>query len=152
MPRKSQANLSMLQVVGPGTNIEVIHRLRAPAELSDEQRVEFDRVISSMPADWFSPGNMADLVQYCRHVIMARKIDRMIDRAILDEREDHEIERLIKLQVAESKIINQLMTALRMTPQSVAPSTVSQKQLHQTKSPWRGLQEKAREEANEEAG
>jgi hypothetical protein len=48
----------------------------------------------------------------------------------------------LKAQISESRIIHLLMTALRMTPQSVAPVRTSQKRLQITDSPWSGFGKK----------
>ena len=68
MPRTSESALQALRIVKGRPEVEVVERLRAPAELTDEQREEWNRVIGAMPADWFHEGNVANLVQYCRHV------------------------------------------------------------------------------------
>ena len=68
MARTSRVSREMLTIVTDG-NVEVVKRVRPPMELTDKQAAEFQRVINAMPADWFCPGNIAMLCQYCRHVI-----------------------------------------------------------------------------------
>jgi hypothetical protein len=130
----------MLAVVSPD-NVEVIRRVRVPLELTDEQAAEFQRVINSMPSEWFCPGNVAMLTQYCRHVIMARRIGQMIEREILKPDSERRVERLISIQRAESNIISKLMTQLRLTPQAVQPRGISVMRTHQAESPWSGLKQ-----------
>src|SRR5262245_5333553 len=140
MPRVSASELQTLELMDK-TSIEVVRRLRSPDELTLEQRKEFERVVTTMPAEWFVPANTSLLVQYCRHVVMARRIADLIEAKISGEVEDMKgLAKLQRAQIAESKIIHQLMTAMRMTPQSVQPSrAVSPKRLQQVPSPWSGL-------------
>jgi hypothetical protein len=83
------------------------------------------------------------LAQYSRHVIMARRIAELIEGMRSGEVGDIKaLAKLQRAQIAESKIIHQLMTAMRLTPQSIQPSrTVSPKRLRQVESPWSGLKE-----------
>lgn len=139
MPRTSQAALAAFEIIP--TAVEVIRRVQPPDELTDEQRVEFRRVVNGMPAEWFSVGNVAMLVQYCRHVVTARRVAEQIEAAISEGHAD-ELERLMRVQDAQSNILNRLMMSLRMTPRAVEPMTVSAKRLKQTESPWRGFGQK----------
>src|SRR5262245_191761 len=137
MPRLSQTAIATLELV-EDSPIEVVRRLRAPDELTDEQKAEFERVINGMPAEWFCPGNAAALVQYCRHVIMARRTAAAIEHAV-STGDAEALANYVRVQVNETKVINQLMTSLRMTPHSVAPAPSSQKKLRAPESPWRGF-------------
>jgi hypothetical protein len=139
MPRTSQSAIATFEVIP--SSVEVVRRLQPPDELTDEQRVEFRRVVGGMPAEWFSVGNMAMLVQYCRHVVMARRVGEQIEEVILHGKAE-ELERLMRVQDVQSNILNRLMISLRMTPRSVEPMTVSAKRLKQTESPWRGFGQK----------
>jgi hypothetical protein len=142
MPRTSQSALTTLEVVeSASSSVEVVRRVRPPDELTHEQRVEFLRVVGEMPAEWFTTGNTAMLVQYCRHVVTARRIAELIEAAI-SEGKAEELDKLVRAQDAQSKMLNTLMTSLRMTPRAVAPSTVSQKRMQQIDSPWRGFGQK----------
>lgn len=145
MPRPSRLSREMLSVVRPD-NVEVIRRIRVPLELTDEQAKEFQRVVDSMPSEWFCPGNLAMLVQYCRHVIWARRIDQQLEAAMLDPDAGRRVDQLLVLQRAESNIISKLMTQLRLTPQAVQPRGISVQRTHQTESPWSGLKQIAQSE------
>lgn len=148
MPRKSQASREILTVVTDG-NVEVVRRVRPPSELTDLQAAEFQRVVSSMPAEWFCPGNIAMLCQYCRHVIMARWLGQQIEHTMTRLGEDPEedpilgrkLHELEKMQLRESAMIARLMTQLRITPQAVQPRGVSAKTMHEVESPWSGLKQ-----------
>jgi hypothetical protein len=137
MARISQAKFATLQLVDK--NVEVVRRLAVPPELKNvEQKHEFQRIVSTMPADWFTIGNVPMLVQLCRHIVMARKIDAWIEIDMRDGPTER-MSGLLQAQARESKLISQMMTSLRMTPQSVAPSAVSRHQLQQKPSLWSGL-------------
>jgi hypothetical protein len=124
-------------------NLEVIERIKAPRDLSREQRDEFERIVSVQPADWFSRGNIAALAQYSRHVIAARRIAEAIETCIADG-DVEQLDVLLKAQARESKAICKLMTALRLTPRAVSPRSVSIKKLSQVPSPWTGPREQRR--------
>jgi hypothetical protein len=136
MARQSRASRELLTVVTPG-NVEVVRRLRPPLELTEEQTAEFQRVVSQQPADWFSPGNLALLCQYCRHVIMARRIADLIETEMADPTANPtRLNALIMAQRQESSIICRLMTQLRLTPQAVAPSRTSAAKVYETINPF----------------
>ena len=85
MPRISRDAADVLQLVANKHPAEVVARLVPPSELTKEQREEWLRVVDTMPADWFVPGNAAALAQYCRHVVMARRLAERREAAMSDE-------------------------------------------------------------------
>ena len=117
-------------------SVEVYRRLRAPKELGPEAREEFSRVVSHTPAELLPPGSLAALVQYCRHVVMARKIAERLEEAIAVGNGEH-IEILAKAQARETKAIGYLMSALRLTPQSLGPGMrAAAKRAVVIQNPW----------------
>jgi hypothetical protein len=130
----------MLSVVSED-NVEVMRRVRVPNVLTDEQAAEFRFAVDSMPAEWFCPGNTALLCQYARHVVMAKRIAQLIEKAALDPDGAKQLKELILAQERETSIICRLMTLLRLTPQSVQPSRSSARLTHQAESPWSGLKQ-----------
>ena len=144
MPRVSASALQTLELVDKTSTVEAIRRVRPPPELTPEQSEEFERIVATMPAEWFVPANVSMLAQYSRHIIMARRIAELIEGMRSGEVGDIKgLAKLQRAQIAESKIIHQLMTAMRLTPQSIQPSrTVSPKRLRQVESPWSGLKER----------
>jgi hypothetical protein len=142
MPRISEVGRQTLEIVSEMQSrespVEIVKRLRAPdGELTDEQRAEFERVVNCMPADWFCAGNLAMLVAYARHVILARRVSEAIDAAMKAGRSEG-LDELLRAQSRESRMICQLMTSLRLTPRAVAPRAVSARKLLQVPSPWAG--------------
>ena len=119
------------------SNVETIVRVRPPKELNKEQRAIFEATVAQVPADWFNPSNIPTLVQYSRHLAVARRIDQAIERCLADENFE-QLESLLKTQRAESKVILSLATSLRLTPRSTQPKNVSISKLYEKISPWRG--------------
>jgi hypothetical protein len=66
------------------TALEAIPRQRAPRELSQEQADIWNAVVAAEPADWFSASTRPILVQYCRHIVAARRVARMLATLDLD--------------------------------------------------------------------
>lgn len=137
MPRISEAAVKTMELVRENP-VEIIRRVAPPLELNAEQREEFVRVVNSMPAEWFVAANTAMLAQYCRHVVMARRIAEAIDGA-MSEGDATKVETLLRAQARESKMISQMMTSLRMTPQAIEPRGISARKMQQTDSPWSGF-------------
>ena len=100
-------------------------RPEPPNELTPEQRIEWIKVVNTLPSDWFEDYSEQTLVQYCRHVIDARRIANMIESLVNDDDEDVDIiefakiyTKLLKEQRDESRIIASLMTKMRLTQQA----------------------------------
>ena len=149
MPRISEIGRQTLEIVNEmqarKNRIEVVERLRPPdGELTGEQRAEFERVVACVPAEWFAPGNVVALVQYCRHVVAARRIGEAIELA-LSEGRGEALDGLLKAQTRETRMLLQAMTALRLTPRAVEPRSVSVKRLAQAPSPWAGWKRNKRQ-------
>jgi hypothetical protein len=141
MPRISEVGRQTLEIVSEMQSrespVEIVPRLRAPAELTAEEAIEFRRIVDCMPADWFNAGNLALLTQYARHVITARRIAESVDAAMKEARGEG-LDDLLRAQARETRMILQTMTALRLTPRAVEPRSVSVKKLAQAPSPWAG--------------
>lgn len=116
--RKSAAALEVVTQIGDA-HVSIIKRPNAPAELTNEESVEWERVVNSMPADWFKPETHAMLVQYCRHVVGSRRMSELIlveeKNPMLDMKE---MERLYRMRERESRAASMLATRMRMTQQT----------------------------------
>lgn len=105
---------------GDLATLTVHRRQPLPPELRGEEAEEFLRIVNAEPADWFSTAAVPLLVQYCRHVVVARRLAELIERVTgRPERELAEYVELIRQQRAESEAIARLATKLRLAPQSV---------------------------------
>jgi hypothetical protein len=113
--RTSAASLTIAKV----SPVETVERQRPPHDLSDEEVEVWSAVVNSEPADWFSPGNVPLLSQYCRHTIHARRIAELIERATADpELAVSAYDRLLKMQDRESRAIASLATKMRISQQA----------------------------------
>jgi hypothetical protein len=143
--RKTAAVLAL--VTGP---INEIPRQPAPTELNAEQAVVWSNVVASQPADWFNSATKPILVQYCRHVVSARRIAELISEleesvaAEMPETDGAErllvmmsavkaLDRLQKMQERESRAIASLATKMRITQQAI---TNHRGNHIQAKKPW----------------
>lgn len=115
---------------------KMAQRPKAPDHLTPEQVAIWDYTVNAMPADWFRPETLEILAQYCRHVVEARDVARLIEdmKANADEFNPREYALLLRCQKAESEIINSTATKLRITLQSTYDK--SKKKGNQTKRPW----------------
>jgi hypothetical protein len=136
MPRMSDVEVQTLRLAEKLPAVEA-RRLPAPEELTEEQRGEWTKLVGRMPADWFSPANTALIVQLCRHIVLARKVARILESMVSVNGVDMVgLASIMKLQQRESGIIKVLMTALRLTPRAIQPSRTSIKRLHAVAAPW----------------
>lgn len=113
--RKSAAELA---IIGP-SGVETIRRPETPDDLSDEQAEEWRAVVNRMPADWFPRETHGLLIQYCRHVIAARRIAELIVEIEKSDTLDvGEYDRLLKMQEREGRAISSLATRMRISQHS----------------------------------
>lgn len=135
MPRESKVGLETLRLVRNG-HLDATSRLVPPEGLTEEQQAEFLRVVNSLPADWFAPAHLQMLVQYCRHVVIAKKLAQAIDMMLTEAGDVRMIGVLMTRQENASRILHKLMTSLRITPQSIEPPKVSHKKVRQSEVPF----------------
>lgn len=112
--KRSSASLSVLKPAG----ITAVERPEAPAELTDEQAIEWNSIVGRMPADWFPRETHGLLSQYCRHVITARRVAELI--ASLESEDDSaefvaNYDRLLKMQEREGRAMSSLATRMRIS-------------------------------------
>src|SRR5689334_17022904 len=74
-------------------------------------------VVNRMPADRFPTETHALLVQYCRHVVGARRLAQSIDRMERDNTVD--VANLLRAEEVQSRAIASLATRLRISQQSL---------------------------------
>lgn len=132
--RKSSASLAV-KMMEP---LQVIPRLRPPHDLNDEEVEVWSAVVENEAADWFAPSNVPLLTQYCRHVIQARRVGELIERATSDPAlEIQDYNRLLTMQERESRAIASLATKMRVSQQATTNHR-GNKQSAPTKKPWQG--------------
>ena len=130
--KKSASDLAIV----PEQGITAIHRPGPPAELTEEQAYEWLKVTNRMPADWFPEETHGLLVQYCRHIVDARRIAQLIDamtngvtdtEVLIDGSGEEvpaaqfivkEYQALLRMQGDESAKIASLATRMRISQQA----------------------------------
>jgi len=99
---------------------QVMERQKPPHDLNDEETEVWAAVVNERAADWFSPSTVPLLAQYCRHVVQARRISEILEKALSDKHlEVADYDRLLKMQERESRAIASLATKMRLTQQSI---------------------------------
>lgn len=132
--RRSAAELEVPSV----SSIEVVERPKAPHDLTDEETEVWAAIVESHPADWFCAATVPLLAQYCRHVIQARRIAELIERATSDpELSVKDYDRLLKMQERESRALSSLATRMRISQQATTNHRGNKKPIAFRK-PWEG--------------
>jgi len=113
--RKSAASLATVKNNG----ITAIQRPLAPKDLTDEEAVEWRAVVNRMPADWFPRETHALLVQYCKHVVAARRVSDLIESLLSGETESEkwvdDYDKLLRMQDREGRALSSLATRMRLS-------------------------------------
>lgn len=118
------------------STVEVVHRPQPPNELTPEQADEWCAVVDRMPADWFPRETFGLLVQYCRHVVAARRIAQLIAKAEKAKAFDVDgYDKLLKMQEREGRAISSLATRMRISQQATVRAE-SAKKPGQIAAPW----------------
>lgn len=135
MAKRGRVSAAAMEIAPVG-RIETVQRQNAPHELNDEETEVWFAVVNSWAADWFSPANTPLLTQYCRHVVQARRIAELIERATGDpELSVKDYDRLLKVQERESRTIATLATKMRLSQQSTTNHRGNKTQVNPRK-PW----------------
>lgn len=135
MGARGRNSKNELSVVSDQT-IELVKRPPPPELLLPEQRLEWERIVGIMPADWFRPETYPLLVQRCRHVDTSNKVAQMIWdlESNADEFHIDKYDKLLRMQDRESARMVNLDTKLRLTLQSTR--TAKDKKGDHSKKPW----------------
>ena len=113
--RPSAASQALATMPAP---LERVARQKPPHDLTDEEVEVWSAVVDTEPADWFSPSTVPLLAQYCRHVVAAKRIAELIERATSDkDLAVSDYARLLKMQREESKVIASMATKMRISQQ-----------------------------------
>ena len=124
-----------IALIGPA-ELELVPRQKPPRELTDEEVRVWRAVVSSEPADWFSPSTSPLLAQYCRHVVHTKRIAEMIERATCDPNlAVTDYERLLKMQQRESQSVAMLAMKMRLAQQATITHRGNKKPSG-TRKPW----------------
>lgn len=135
MAQRGRPSASSLSVIADGLTARV-ERPAPPPELNGEQASEWRAIVECMPADWFGRETHGLLIQYCRHVVNARRIAQMF--ASLQDAEEiclDEWDKLCKMHEREGRAISSLATRMRITQQALVDKRTS-KATTKAKRPW----------------
>lgn len=141
--RKSTQALAIAEIsVGA---LDRVERQRPPHDLTDEEVEVWVSIVNAEQADWFSPGNVPLLTQLCRHVVHARRVAELLERALSSVDPEtkkptlaiQDYDRLLKMQERESAVMMSLATKLRITNQSITNQRGNFRKAT-AKEPWEG--------------
>jgi len=122
--KRGRYSAAALAIVTP---LGVQERVKPPHDLLDEEVEVWQAIVNAEPADHFSASTIPLLAQYCRHIISAKRIAELIERAAGDK--DFSLadyDRLLHMQDRESRAIAILATKMRISQQS----TINQRGNH----------------------
>lgn len=127
---------SLVTLASPLDAIEVVERAKPPHDLTDEEIEVWVAVTASESADWFTPGTLPLLKQYCRHVVRARHLAEWIERAQTKKNfELADYDRLLKMQQRETAAMCSVATKMRITQQSTTNHR-GNKKTSASRKPW----------------
>ena len=136
MARKSAAALTV--VVG-----KIDGRPRPPSDLTDAQREVWERTVANEAATFFNTAALQQLLkEYCRHVVSAAKLAKMIETveqaSAFGEESIKAYDKLLVMRDRETKALGDKATKLRLTNQArytpQAAATASKKTAE--RKPW----------------
>lgn len=94
---------------------EDIQPPKPPLDLTSDQAAVWSDLVNGMPCDWLAPSTYPVAAQYCRHIVAARNIAKLITATeAADPFDVNEYEALLKMQEREGKAIAHLADKLRM--------------------------------------
>ncbi len=131
--RKSGAEIAIASPVA------VMQRPPAPLELTPDETLEWEAIVDTMPADWFTRETHGLLKQYCRHVVMACRIAQLIDSEMAREEVDYgALDKLGQMQARETAAIKAMAASMRISQQAsyTAKSAATGKNNRTVKRPW----------------
>ena len=102
-------------------------RPSAPDILSDEEAVEWDRIVQRMPADWFTAEIWPLLAAYCQHIVTCNQITAELQNVPIKLKADIKVLKgqllLRKMLISEHRIMIIIASRLRLTPSSKDETT-----------------------------
>ena len=124
-----------LELIDP-RKIEILDRPKPPHELNDEEAEVWHSTVMSEAADKFPVSTHPLLVQFCRHVVQARRVAEMLEANI--DQPDFELKdwkSLLIMQNKQSSIIAALAVKMKIS-QSATVNHRGNKKRTLTRKPW----------------
>jgi hypothetical protein len=139
-PMKTRGRRSSAQTaIEAISKVSAHQRPDAPYDLTDEQVDEWRAVVNRMPADWFPRETHGMLSQYCRHIVSARRIAQLIERAMKSKKafDVDAYNQLLIMQEREGRALSSLATRMRISQQAAYDKTKKKaSSTIQGKLPW----------------
>jgi len=134
--RKSAGDMVAAQTIAGA--VSRMDRPAPPSELTREQATEWVAVVERMPGGYFPRETHPVLVQYCRHVVTARRVAQLLAATEAAPTLDLDnYARLLKLQEAEGRAISSLATRMRLTQQATVNAKVQKPiDMGTSEKPW----------------
>jgi hypothetical protein len=139
MGTRGPKSASALQVQ---TVARVVNRPEPPYELwRDQEQEVWRRIVSDVPADWFTGRNYDLLTEYCTHVVSCRRLAQMIHAQETGEADFDTATwlALMRAHAAQTGRLQALATSMRITNQSTYTAKTGKTALDGHKSgrkPW----------------
>ena len=136
MGQRGPKSASSMSVVPSGV-LEAKRRPQPPESLDGERAACWNRIVSAMPAEWFTAETHDVLVQYCRHVVTADRVDQLIEAMHNNSEFDpSEYNQLLIMQDRESRALTTLATKMRLTQQATYSARKGKGSGKTIPSPW----------------
>jgi hypothetical protein len=132
MSRRSAADLAVVKAIVP------TRRPEPPADMSPAEAREWNKIVSSMPADWFTTEMFPLLISLCRIICTLDEVTKEVKKTSPAAKE---FAQLGKTQLMYIDAITKLSTKLRLTPQSrytenSAKRATKEAVANRSKKPW----------------
>jgi hypothetical protein len=121
----------------------VLDRPYPPEDLTEEEAKEWWAIVNRLPPDWFPMETQPILAQYCRHIIMARRVAGMIwetelgfKKTTTPQEKMKALNRFYQWQEKQSRSLMALGTRLRITQQSLYDQTKKRGKVTSHAKPW----------------
>lgn len=84
-----------------------------PGELSADEATEWREIVHSLPADWFPRETHGLLAAYCRHMVAAHRVARLIEA--VNDGDVPALARLLRMQAVQTGAVCALAAKMRLS-------------------------------------
>jgi hypothetical protein len=133
--KKSHAALELATV----TALPLTERVNAPDDLTDAEKLEWNKIVKSKPNEWFTDGDAPILADYCRNIVRANTLAKVINsyKTVPRGKKYTAYSRLLNDSKGISSTLKSAATALRLTQQSrYTPKAGGTATKNPQKQPW----------------
>jgi hypothetical protein len=146
MKQRGRPSAQALDILSSTAKVlDRVERQKPPHDLTDEEVEVWAAVVSTEPSEWFNASTVPLLAQYCRHVVQAKRVAELIERATGDIDPETkcatltvgDYDRLLRMQERESRAIATLAVKMRIAQQSTTNHRGNKKTIAGHR-PWEG--------------